>query len=248
MIARSILRTNEEQISLTLERAQEILTTVVPCLERAQALKLISSQSKLPEAWKVLDGNIGYLHAGSVQKGFEKALARDLVGKSGLVVDLRCYPSQPIVRTVAMQLVPRRTVFYRVTGAVSGEPGAFAFIPHGYVGSFKILYFPGKVAILVDERTQSSAEYAAMGLRVAPKANVFGSMTAGADGNVSRFTLPGNLRTQVSGIGVYTPERKDTQRVGIIPDVRVEPTIAGVRAGRDKVLEFALEWIRSEEK
>jgi len=28
-----------------------------------------------------------------------------------------------------------------------------------------------------------------------------------------------------------------TQRIGIVPDVEVRPTIAGIRAGRDEVLE-----------
>jgi C-terminal processing protease CtpA/Prc len=31
------------------------------------------------------------------------------------------------------------------------------------------------------------------------------------------------------------------QRVGIVPDVEVEPTLAGIRAGRDEVLERAVE-------
>ena len=44
----------------------------------------------------------------------------------------------------------------------------------------------------------------------------------------------------VSGIGVFYPDKRPTQRVGIIPDQEVKPTIAGVRAGRDEVLEAAL--------
>jgi C-terminal processing protease CtpA/Prc len=78
-----------------------------------------------------------------------------------------------------------------------------------------------------------------MALRVAPQAIVVGSTTAGADGNVSEIMLPGALRTMISGIGVFYPDKKPTQRVGIIPDVEVRPTIAGIRAGRDEVLEEA---------
>jgi hypothetical protein len=44
----------------------------------------------------------------------------------------------------------------------------------------------------------------------------------------------------VSGIGVFYPDKRPTQRVGIVPDQEVKPTIAGVRAGRDEVLEAAL--------
>ena len=66
---------------------------------------------------------------------------------------------------------------------------------------------------------------------------------AGADGNVSPIALPGGLRTAISGIGVFYPDKRPTQRVGIIPDVTVRPTLAGVRAGRDEVLEVGLRQI-----
>ena len=47
----------------------------------------------------------------------------------------------------------------------------------------------------------------------------------------------------ISGLGVFYPDKRPTQRVGIVPDVEVQPTIAGIRAGRDEVLEEALRQI-----
>jgi hypothetical protein len=44
----------------------------------------------------------------------------------------------------------------------------------------------------------------------------------------------------ISGIGVFYPDRTPTQRVGIVPDVEVRPTIAGIRDLRDEVLEAAV--------
>jgi C-terminal processing protease CtpA/Prc len=93
------------------------------------------------------------------------------------------------------------------------------------------------VVILVDEVTQSQAEYTAMAFRVAPDAIVVGSTTAGADGNVSRIPLPGNVNSMISGIGVFYPDGTPTQRIGIIPDLVVHPTVEGIREGRDEVLE-----------
>jgi C-terminal processing protease CtpA/Prc len=69
---------------------------------------------------------------------------------------------------------------------------------------------------------------------------VIGSTTAGADGDVSQFGLPGGLSTMISGLGVFYPDKKPTQRVGIVPDVEVKPTIAAIRAGRDELLEEAV--------
>ncbi len=102
--------------------------------------------------------------------------------------------------------------------------------------------------ILVDEVTQSAAEYAAMAFRAAPGAIVAGSTTAGADGNVSSTPLPGGKEARISGLGVFYPDGTPTQRVGIVPDLVVYPTPQGIRDGRDEVLEagvsFALgrEW------
>ncbi|MGC1423485.1 MAG: S41 family peptidase, partial [Terracidiphilus sp.] len=97
----------------------------------------------------------------------------------------------------------------------------------------------------VDETTQSQAEYTTMALRAMPNALVVGSTTAGADGNVSLIPLPGGLRTMISGLGVFYPNHWPTQRAGIIPDVTVRPTVQGVAAGRDEVLETAIHSIET---
>src|SRR5688572_15689791 len=108
-------------------------------------------------------------------------------------------------------------------------------------------HYPGKVVVLVDETSLSQAEYTAMAFRAAPQAIVVGSTTAGADGNVSQISLPGGLRTAISGIGVFYPDKRPTQRIGIVPDVEMRPTIDGIRAGRDEVLEEALRQILGRE-
>jgi C-terminal processing protease CtpA/Prc len=105
-------------------------------------------------------------------------------------------------------------------------------------------YYRGKVILLGDERTQSHAEFTMMALRTAPDVTIVGSPTAGADGNVSLIALPGGLRTYFSGLGVFYPDGRPTQRVGIVPDVLAVPTIAGIQNGVDEVLERALSLVR----
>ena len=100
---------------------------------------------------------------------------------------------------------------------------------------------------MVNETTQSQAEYTAMALRVAPQAKVIGSQTAGADGNLSEIFFPGDIRTMISGIGVNYPDGTETQRIGILPDIEVKPTLIGIRNGKDEILERALEYIHTGE-
>jgi C-terminal processing protease CtpA/Prc len=86
-----------------------------------------------------------------------------------------------------------------------------------------------------------------MAFRSVPGALVVGSTTAGADGNVSPIPLPGGLQALISGLGVFYPDGKPTQQVGIVPDIVVHPTIEGIRAGRDEVLEAALKAVLDRE-
>lgn len=47
----------------------------------------------------------------------------------------------------------------------------------------------------------------------------------------------------ISGIGVFYPDKRQTQRISIVPDGEVRPTIKGTRAVRDEVLEQTLRLI-----
>ncbi|MFZ6010034.1 MAG: S41 family peptidase [Bacteroidota bacterium] len=125
-------------------------------------------------------------------------------------------------------------------------PGVFTMTNDLKVGKPNPDYYKGKIVIIVNETTQSSAEYHAMAFRTAPKAKVIGSTTAGADGNVSNIVLPGGINTMISGIGVYYPDGKETQRIGIVPDVEVKPTIQGVKDKKDELLEVATKMISDE--
>ncbi|MCI6248693.1 hypothetical protein MR730_07335 [bacterium] len=44
---------------------------------------------------------------------------------------------------------------------------------------------------------------------------------------------------------MLTPEGEETQRVGLQPDVLCTPTVAGIAAGRDELLEKAVELIEA---
>ncbi len=194
------------------------------------------------ETFRLLSDQVAYLKLSSV-KVADVHRYIDLAAKTkGLIIDIRNYPSEFVVFALGSLLVEKETEFVRFTNGDLSNPGAFQWVRTLSLKSQKP-HYPGRVLILVDETTQSSAEYTSMAFRASPRAMVVGSTTAGADGNVSRFPLPGGLRTMISGIGVFYPDKRPTQRVGILPDVEVKPTIAGIRAGRDEVLEEALRQI-----
>lgn len=76
-----------------------------------------------------------------------------------------------------------------------------------------------------------------------PQTLTIGSPTSGADGDIVWIPLPGQL-TSFSGVGTLYPDGTQTQTVGVRLDIEVLPTAEGLQAGRDEVLERALELAR----
>jgi C-terminal processing protease CtpA/Prc len=191
------------------------------------------------DTFRLLSKDVAYLKLSSVKVDQAAKYIESAAGTKGLIVDIRNYPSEFVVFALGTLFVDHETNFVRFTAGDLSNPGAFYFGPSLPLAPQQP-HYPGKVVILVDEISQSQAEYTTMAFRSSPRAVVIGSTTAGADGNVSPIPLPGGIRSLISGIGVFYPDKKPTQRIGIIPDREVKPTIAGIRAGRDEVLEAAI--------
>lgn len=200
----------------------------------------IAFRHDLPgDTFRLLLKDVAYLKLSTVKADQAAKYVESAAGTKGLIIDIRNYPSEFVVFALGSLLVDRQTDFVRFTRGDISNPGAFYWDPPFSLAPQQP-HYSGKVVILVDEISQSQAEYTTMAFRSSPQATVIGSTTAGADGNVSPIPLPGGFRSMVSGIGVFYPDKKPTQRVGIIPDREVKPTIAGIRAGRDEVLEAAI--------
>ena len=191
------------------------------------------------ETFQRLSEDVAYLKLSSVEVAEVPKYIESADGAKGLIVDIRNYPSEFVVFALGGQLLEESTAFARFTAGNPHNPGAFSWTQPIEIAPAE----PGwdaDVVILIDEISQSQAEYTAMALRAGPRATVIGSTTAGADGNVSPIPLPGGLRSLISGIGVFYPDKTPTQRVGIVPDIVAKPTIEGLRDGRDEILEAAL--------
>jgi C-terminal processing protease CtpA/Prc len=194
--------------------------------------------------FRLLSPKVAYLKLSAVKAADAASYVTQAAGTRGLIIDIRNYPSDFMVFALGSLLVDKETPFARFTAADLSNPGAFHWMPPAPVSLTPGKpHYAGKVVILVDETSQSQSEYTSMAFRSVPGAIVVGSTTAGADGDISRIELPGGLSTVFSGLGVFYPDKRPTQRIGIVPDVIVKPTLAGIRAGRDEVLEKALRLI-----
>lgn len=238
-IAHALLRTNDSVLTVDYTRNGQQLSKTIKTYSTG-TINVYSGYQKKDTCFKFISPKIGYLYPGTIKNDYLPQILKDIKDTDGLVIDLRCYPSEFIVFSLGNHLGEKNKDFVKFTRGSLKNPGQFTFEDHAAVGGKK--NYKGKVVVLVNETSQSQAEYTAMAFRSAG-AIIIGSTTAGADGNVSEIILPGKLRSMISGIGVYYPDGTETQRVGIVPDIEVKPTLKGMQAGRDEVLEKAIELI-----
>jgi len=189
--------------------------------------------------FQILNGEIAYIKLSSIKREDIPLYLARAESTKGLLIDLRNYPSEFVPFALGQFFVDKPTKFARVTVGDPAHPGAFKWGAELQIDPQQPKY-SRKVIVLVDEMTQSQAEYTAMALRAGSQVKILGSTTAGADGNVSTIPLPGGLRSMISGIGIYYPDKRPTQRIGIVPDIEVKPTIRGIQEERDEVIDAAI--------
>jgi C-terminal processing protease CtpA/Prc len=97
-----------------------------------------------------------------------------------------------------------------------------------------------RIAFLTDARAMSYAE-TYMGIIEAYKlAEIVGEATAGTNGNVNPFALPGSYQVWWTGMKVLKHDGSQHHGVGIRPTTSVSRTIRGVTEKRDEQLERAV--------
>ena len=93
---------------------------------------------------------------------------------------------------------------------------------------------------LVDGRTIDYAESLAAYFPAQRTGALLGAATGGANGNPARATLPGGMYFFFTSMRVTRHDGSTYHREGLKPDEAVEPTLAGIAARRDEVLERAI--------
>ena len=198
---------------------------------------------------RILDGNVGYVDLDRLERGEVDAMFDKLMGTRAIIFDMRGYPNGtawPIAPRLNVRGAEFAAAFQRayVSGEPMEGPERFQFLQGLPPNEGHKPLYRGKTFMLVDERTISQAEHTGLFFEAAAGTTFVGSQTAGANGDVTDVTLPGGLDMTFTGHDVRHVDGRQLQRVGLRIDVRVTPTLAGLRAGRDEVLERALELAR----
>lgn len=244
-ISFDILRSSKNSLELTVNRQERPMNVTLDLFNKSNFSGYYRWYPKRTErSFKKINNDVGYVTLQNITVEDISLLKEAFKDTKGIIVDIRNYPSTFVPFKLGNYLNSNRSDFVKFTQGSVNQPGEFLHREGHKVGVNKGLTYKGqKVIILVNELSQSQAEYTAMAFRAGDRTTIIGSTTAGADGNVSSIVLPGGLSTMISGIGVQYPDGNETQRIGIVPDVEVKPTIAGITEGRDELMEKALELI-----
>ena len=235
---RWIFNGNTDRTVITFDRAGETRTKTVARYDRSS----LKERDVPGKKWEIINGTIGYVNVEEEVVMLEDlpVMMRELDRTKAIIFDLRNYPEFMWDELVGY-LNTNKEVAARYIQPDLSYPGRFIWLNADSIGRKNHSPYKGKVVILVDEGTQSRAESFVMALQTVDGAITVGRQTSGADGNIADFTFFDDQTTWITGLGVFYPDGRETQRIGIIPDILVPLTLEDIRRGRDAILEKGIE-------
>jgi len=198
-----------------------------------------------PEQIATLESGILYVDLDRAPMAAIESRLDELARARAVIFDLRGYPNGNHVVLTHLSDEPLRSAHWMTPEIVrpdgAGEAAYRESRWHLAPGEPR---FDGRAIFLTDGRAISYAE-SVMGIVEAYGLGpIVGEATAGANGNVNVLRLPSGHTIRWTGMRVEKHDRSQHHLVGIEPTHPAGRTIEGVRAGRDEVLERALELAR----
>ena len=230
---------------MTVMRNQQVITFHEPRKIIPDSAFISSSQSN------PISPDIYYLNLGKLKTKELPDILDRLNNYKGVIIDIRNgYPVDMGFVIPHYCFETQELCYSMVTEADFSHPGAFYKKENTSRHPDELWQerkeFTGKKILLINEIIMSAGETWVLLFRLSGF-KLIGTPTAGANGRIKSFPLPGyNLTANFSGMGFYYPNGEQMQRIGIIPDIEVYPTMDDIMAGRDEVLEAAIKYLNSE--
>jgi hypothetical protein len=194
---------------------------------------------------RFLSGNNVYIDLSSFNLDSFNIHLDQLKNANGLIVDLRKYPKNNIFPFISKltkkttsspnMLIPE--IIYPDRIDIKFKNVKWQIIPNEN-------YLPCKKVFLIDNGTISYGETLASLFKLNKIGTFIGERTAGANGNVIKIKLLGNLMFNFSGMKITNEDDSQLFINGITPDINVQRTIKGIIEESDEVIEKAIEYLK----
>ncbi|HUO98223.1 MAG TPA: S41 family peptidase [Rhizomicrobium sp.] len=248
----------DQPVRLTLREAGgKTVTATVPRQHNNGPFGILPEIDLAPH-FRMLPGNIAYLQVNVfVDDNGAKAMRENFAAISradGLIIDVRenSGGNDDNAHLILQMLADKpymgnnwRTRDYRAAFRSWSRPIGWMRRAGGEHQPDPKYHFGGPVIVLTSARTFSAAEDFTSGFDAMKRGRIVGETTGGSTGNPYLFALPGGGRAFVCTKDDTYWNGQVFEGVGIKPDVAVSPTIADIRAGRDRVLEKAVNLLRT---
>lgn len=204
----------------------------------------------VPEKITELESGIYYVNLDQASWPEIQSHLENIASGRGVIFDLRGYPKgnhmiishllTENVTTLAWMHIPQR--IYPDQVDIAG------FVKSGWPLIPRKPQIQGKVVFITDGRAISYAESFLGFIEFYKLAEIVGQPTAGANGNVNPFDLPGGFRVVWTGMKVVKHDDTQHHTIGIQPTIPVKRTISGIKAGEDELLNTALALINEQDQ
>lgn len=229
-------------------------------LERATPSKRADFTVKPPFSWRMLPGNIAYVELNDFSsdacsrqflENFDQITAAKAIifdvrenggGNSDVGWDiLGTLTKEPFdtTRWFTRKYVPAFRAWGRAQGVESGSSTWQANSSRHYAGP---------VLVLTSARTYSAAEDFAAVFKQMKRGAIVGEPTGGSTGQPLMIRLPGGIQARICSKHDQLADGTEFVGKGIMPDLAAKPTVAGIQAGKDEVLEAALGHLAGEHR
>ena len=188
-----------------------------------------------PVSFEMLEGDVGYIRIANFEEGAAENAVSALEtlqeqGMRALVFDVRSNPGGRLSELIDLldRLLPEGDVFISV-----GRDGEEEI----YSSDAECIELP--MAVLINEKTYSAAEFFAAALSEYDRAAVVGAPSTGKGRSQVTFELSDGSAVHLSTRRYLTPKRVDlSQQGGLTPDIVVEQSAEG-----DAQLDAALKYL-----
>lgn len=198
-------------------------------------------------AWHRHPDGVVYVDLARIDESGALDRVEELATAPGLVLDLRAYP-QDGARILLGHLTRIRDVcsWMYIPEIVGPDFEVPMWLPQTWIVRPLQPTIEAPVAVLVGPDTMSFGESILGHLAHWFPASIVGSPSAGANGDPVQVVLPSENVLVFTGMRVTAHDGAVVHALGVPPAVPVTPTLEGIRAGRDEVLEAGLDLVRRE--
>ena len=249
-LARDLNKTTKPTVTLSVKRNRKIIELTVTNFftkKMTDRFKPVLSFQK-DSSFCMLQNKIAYLNMGKLKAKDSLHFTRLIAASDALILDLR----QNMIEN-GEERNPFGIIFSLLGDGPSPNTlstpqpdfaGVFKLLDSQYTPKIPVVYHYRKnIVILINEAVISVGETMTMAFSRTYNAVLMGSNTSGTDGMNSMVMLPGNITAGFTGTGSYWSNGKNTERVGIAPDIKIYPTIAGYIRDKDELVEKAVDYL-----